>query len=103
MEIYSGTWWYELVINIVAIFFLIGLGALLPLIRKREEEYGIAFDKKQWSIMISATIFAVVVMVWLGGTYLTAKVALIVAVAAFSILFIWLIGHRKPATLNTKK
>ncbi|HIZ96371.1 MAG TPA: amino acid permease [Candidatus Ligilactobacillus excrementavium] len=103
VEIYSGTWWYELVINIVAIFFLIGLGALLPLIRKREEEYGIAFDKKQWSIMISATIFAVVVMVWLGGTYLTAKVALIVAVAAFSILFIWLIGHRKPATLNTKK
>ncbi|KRN26577.1 APC family permease [Liquorilactobacillus mali] len=37
VKIFSGIWWYELFINIIAIGTLIGLGALLPLITKREK------------------------------------------------------------------
>ncbi|WP_229717887.1 amino acid permease [Ligilactobacillus salitolerans] len=99
---YSGTWWYELVINIVAIFVLIGLGALLPLIRKREEEYGIAFDKAQWSAMIATTLIAIIAMVWLGGSHFSARITLIVVIAAVALLLLWLIGRRKPVQTNLK-
>ncbi|MCP0886656.1 amino acid permease [Ligilactobacillus sp. WILCCON 0076] len=34
----STTWWYELIINIIAIVVLIGLGAILPLITKHENK-----------------------------------------------------------------
>lgn len=46
---YSGTWGYELSINFIALVTLIGSGAVLVLIRKREVEYGLAFDQRQWS------------------------------------------------------
>lgn len=93
---YSGTWWYELIINFVAIIILIGLGTILPLIRKREIEYGIAFDRKQWSIMIATTLIGVVTMVWLGGTDLAARFIYIIAIAIIFPLFMWYIGRKKP-------
>ena len=51
---FSDTWWYELVINIIAIIVLIGLGAVMPYVRRREERsrIGEAFTKQQWVAMI---------------------------------------------------
>lgn len=95
---YSGTWWYELSINIIAVIILIGLGAILPLIRKREEKYGDAFDHIQWAIMISLTIVAIVSIVWLGGTNYSAKIATISFIACTCLLLLWLVGRRKPIT-----
>ncbi len=45
---YGSIWWYELIINVISIIVLIGLGAILPGIRRREEEYGVAFSRPQW-------------------------------------------------------
>src|SRR5699024_12570539 len=47
----TGLWWYELIINIVAVVVLIGLGAILQGIRRCEVEYGVAFDKAEWKWM----------------------------------------------------
>ncbi|GAW64386.1 amino acid permease [Ligilactobacillus acidipiscis DSM 15836] len=98
---YSGTWWYELTINFIAIVILIGLGAILPLIRKREVEYGVAFNRKQWSIMIGTTLVAVIAMVWLGGTHLAIKIGLIITIGILAVLLLWLVGRKKP--INVKQ
>lgn len=98
---YSGTWWYELTINFIAIVILIGLGAILPLIRKREIEYGVAFNRKQWSIMIGTTLVAVIAMVWLGGTHLAIKIGLIITIGILAVLLLWLVGRKKP--INVKQ
>lgn len=97
---YSGTWWYELTINFIAIVILIGLGAILPLIRKREIEYGVAFNRKQWSIMIGTTLIAVIAMVWLGGTHLAIKIGLIITIGILAVLLLWLVGRKKPTTVK---
>ena len=97
---YSGTWWYELTINFIAIVILIGLGAILPLIRKREVEYGVAFSRKQWSIMIGTTLLAVIAMVWLGGTHLAIKIGLIITIGILAALLLWLVGGKKPTTVK---
>jgi amino acid transporter len=97
---YSGTWWYELTINFIAIVILIGLGAILPLIRKREVEYGVAFSRKQWSIMIGTTLLAVIAMVWLGGTHLAIKIGLIITIGILAVLLLWLVGRKKPTTVK---
>lgn len=97
---YSGTWWYELTINFIAIVILIGLGAILPLIRKREVEYGVAFNRKQWSIMIGTTLIAVIAMVWLGGTHLAIKIGLIITIGILAVLLLWLVGRKKPTTVK---
>lgn len=97
---YSGTWWYELTINFIAIVILIGLGTILPLIRKREVEYGVAFSRKQWSIMIGTTLLAVIAMVWLGGTHLAIKIGLIITIGILAVLLLWLVGRKKPTTVK---
>lgn len=97
---YSGTWWYELTINFIAIVILIGLGAILPLIRKREVEYGVAFNRKQWSIMIGTTLVAVIAMVWLGGTHLAIKIGLIITIGILAVLLLWLVGRKKPINVE---
>ncbi|WEV56021.1 amino acid permease [Ligilactobacillus acidipiscis] len=97
---YSGTWWYELTINFIAIVILIGLGAILPLIRKREVEYGVAFNRKQWSIMIGTTLIAVIAMVWLGGTHLAIKIGLIITIGILAVLLLWLVGRKKPTNVK---
>lgn len=93
----SGLWWYELIINIVAVIVLIGLGAILPGIRRREEEYGIAFDKSQWIWMGILIIGSIILDIWLGSTKLPMRIALIVIEAVVALILTWLVGRRKPA------
>lgn len=93
----SGLWWYELIINIVAVIVLIGLGAILPGIRRREEEYGIAFDKSQWIWMGILIIGSIILDVWLGSTKIPARITMIIVEAIAALIITWIVGRRKPA------
>ena len=93
----TGLWWYELIINIVAVVVLIGLGAILPGIRRREVEYGVAFDKAQWIWMGILIIGSIILDIWLGSTTLPMRIALIVIEAVVALILTWLVGRRKPA------
>lgn len=93
----SGLWWYELIINIVAVIVLIGLGAILPGIRRREEEYGIAFDKSQWIWMGILIIGSIILDVWLGSTKIPARITMIIVEAIVALIITWIVGRRKPA------
>lgn len=93
----SGLWWYELIINIVAVIVLIGLGAILPGIRRREEEYGIAFDKSQWIWMGIIIIGSIILDVWLGSTKIPARITMIIVEAIAALIITWIVGRRKPA------
>lgn len=97
----SGLWWYELIINIVAVIVLIGLGAILPGIRRREEEYGIAFDRSQWIWMGIIIIGSIILDVWLGSTKIPMRIAMIIIEAIVALIATWLVGRRKPQ--NTTK
>ena len=92
----SGLWWYELIINIVAVIVLIGLGAILPGISRREEEYGIAFDKSQWIWMGIIIIGSIILDVWLGSTKIPARITMIIVEAIAALIITWLVGRRKP-------
>lgn len=92
----SGLWWYELIINIVAVIVLIGLGAILPGIRRREEEYGIAFDKSQWIWMGILIIGSIILDVWLGSTKIPMRITMIIVEAILALIITWLVGRRKP-------
>ena len=92
----SGLWWYELIINIVAVIVLIGLGAILPGIRRREEEYGIAFDKSQWIWMGIIIIGSIILDVWLGSTKIPARIIMIIVEAIAALIITWIVGRRKP-------
>ena len=92
----SGLWWYELIINIVAVIVLIGLGAILPGIRRREEEYGIAFDKSQWIWMGILIIGSIILDVWLGSTKIPARITMIIVEAILALILTWIVGRRKP-------
>lgn len=95
----TGLWWYELIINIVAVVVLIGLGAILPGIRRREVEYGIAFDKTQWIWMGILIIGSIILDIWLGSTKIPMRIAMIVIEAVIALILTWLVGRRKPATI----
>lgn len=97
----SGLWWYELIINIVAVIVLIGLGAILPGIRHREEEYGIAFDRSQWIWMGIIIIGSIILDVWLGSTKIPMRIAMIIIEAIVALIATWLVGRRK--TQNATK
>lgn len=92
----SGLWWYELIINIVAVIVLIGLGAILPGIRRREEEYGIAFEKSQWIWMGIIIIGSIILDVWLGSTKIPARITMIIVEAIAALIITWIVGRRKP-------
>ena len=92
----SGLWWYELIINIVAVIVLIGLGAILPGIRRREEEYGIAFDRSQWIWMGIIIIGSIILDVWLGSTKIPMRIVMIIIEAIVALIATWLVGRRKP-------
>lgn len=92
----SSLWWYELIINIVAVIVLIGLGAILPGIRRREEEYGIAFDRSQWIWMGIIIIGSIILDVWLGSTKIPMRIAMIIIEAIVALIATWLVGRRKP-------
>lgn len=93
----TGLWWYELIINIVTVVVLIGLGAILPGIRRREVEYGVAFDKAQWIWMGILIIGSIILDIWLGSTKIPLRVAMIVIQAVIALILTWLVGRRKPA------
>lgn len=111
---FSGYWWYELIINIVAIVVLIGLGVILPSIRRREEEYGIAFSRKQWSIMFILVIGSIIFDLYLGertslfgGTTLSVgqvkigmNIVLIIIETVVAGTLCWIVGRRKPIITN---
>ena len=111
---FSGYWWYELIINIIAIVVLIGLGVILPSIRRREEEYGIAFSRNQWLIMFILIIGSIIfdlylgeknslfggASVSLGQIKLGMNIVLIIIETIVAILFCWLVGRRKPVKIN---
>lgn len=101
-DVKQGTWvwWYELSINIIACVVLIGLGGIFPGIRRREEEYGIAFDRTQWIWMIVLVLGSITFDVWLGGTKLAARVWIIAIEAVVALLLVWLIGRRVPKGAN---
>jgi len=93
---FSDIWWYELIINIIAVVVLIGLGTILPGIRRREVEYGIAFSKKQWIIMLALIIGSIVLDVYLGGTKLALRGLYIFIEACLALLICWVVGRKKP-------
>lgn len=93
----TGLWWYELIINIVTVIVLIGLGAILPGIRRREVEYDVAFDKAQWIWMGILIIGSIILDIWLGSTKIPLRIAMIVIQAVIALILTWLVGRRKPA------
>ncbi|WP_338934724.1 APC family permease [Lactobacillus helveticus] len=93
----TGLWWYELIINIVTVVVLIGLGAILPGIRRREVEYGVTFDKAQWIWMGILIIGSIILDIWLGSTKIPLRIAMIVIQAVIALILTWLVGRRKPA------
>lgn len=99
----SWVWWYELSINIVACLVLIGLGGIFPGIRRREEEYGLAFDKQQWTWMIALVLASIVFNVWLGGSTIKLRALYIVIESVIALLAVWLIGRRLPKGAKASK
>lgn len=111
---FSGYWWYELIINIVAIIVLIGLGAILPSIRRREEEYGIAFNKKQWTTIFVLIIGSIIFDLYLGEKNtlfhnaainfgqikIRVNIVMIIIETILAILVCWLVGRRKPTQVS---
>ncbi|NUE97201.1 amino acid permease [Lactobacillus melliventris] len=111
---FSGYWWYELIINIVAIIVLIGLGAILPSIRRREEEYGIAFNKKQWTTIFVLIIGSIIFDLYLGEKNtlfhnaainfgqikIGVNIVMIIIETILAILVCWLVGRRRPTQVS---
>ncbi|WP_099973893.1 APC family permease [Lactobacillus terrae] len=93
----SSTWWYELIINIIAIVVLIGLGAVMPYITSREERSttGAAFTRVQWTGILSTIIIGLVLILYLGGTHIANKILYILIVAIASIVLVMLFGRRE--------
>lgn len=94
---FSGTWWYELTINIIAIVVLIGLGAIMPYVTRREKrsKIGQAFTKAQWIGMIAVLLVAMIGSFYLGGTSLPAKWWYVGGLSFAGILLIVLIGKKE--------
>lgn len=94
---YSQLWWYELAINIIAIIVLVGLGVILPGIRRREVEYGIAFNKTQWTIMLIIIIGSIIIDLYLGSlNHLGLRGLYILIEALCAIGICWFVGHPAP-------
>lgn len=94
---YGSIWWYELIINVISIIVLIGLGAILPGIRRREEEYGVAFSRPQWITIFTIIIVSVIIDIYLGGTKIALRGVYIGIEAIIALTICWVAGHRKPA------
>lgn len=93
---FSAVWWYELIINIISIVVLIGLGAILPYVRQREVDFGQAFSRAQ-TISIAALIAGSIILdVFLGGTHVPGRIALICAEVIIAVIAVVVIGRRVP-------
>ena len=85
---------------------------ILPSIRRREEEYGIAFNRKQWITMFILIIGSIIFDLYLGEknalfnnavinfgqVKIGINIFLILIETVFAILICWLVGKRKPIT-----
>ncbi|MBU3851876.1 MAG: amino acid permease [Candidatus Paralactobacillus gallistercoris] len=91
---FSDTWWYELVINIIAIIVLIGLGAVMPYVRRREErsKVGEAFTKGQWIAMIAILLVAMIADFYLGGTKLAMRWVYVTIITIIGLVAIVIVG-----------
>ncbi|MFK5675601.1 APC family permease [Ligilactobacillus sp. LYQ60] len=91
---FSGTWWYELTINLIAIIVLVGLGIILPYITRREQRSttGVAFTKLQWLSMVGVLLVALISAFYLGGTHLTSRWWLIGIITGLAAVLLIIIG-----------
>lgn len=93
----SGTWWYELIINIVAIIVLVGLGAIMPYMTKREvrSSKGIAFTHIQWVGILSALLVTIIGDLYIGGSHMRNGMWLMIILSAIGASLIFLFGHKE--------
>ena len=85
---------------------------ILPSIRRREEEYGIAFNRRQWITMFILIIGSIIFDLYLGEknalfnnavinfgqVKIGINIFLIIIETICAILICWLVGKRKPIT-----
>ncbi|MFD1418102.1 APC family permease [Companilactobacillus keshanensis] len=90
----SSTWWYELIINFVAIIVLIGLGTIMPYVTRREirSKTGSAFTRLQWTGILSALLVVIVGDLYLGGSKMNNNIAMVAGLSVIGILIIVAIG-----------
>jgi Amino acid transporters len=93
----GSTWWYELVINFVAIIVLIGLGVVLPYVTRREERSttGSAFTRLQWSGILAALFLTIVGDLYLGGSNYQHNIASIVGISILGIILVIVFGWKE--------
>ncbi|GAB5056387.1 hypothetical protein COSHB9_07740 [Companilactobacillus alimentarius] len=93
----SSMWWYELIINFVAIFVLIGLGFVLPYITKREKrsQTGTAFTKVQLIGIWIAVLTTLLGDLYLGDTNFSRNLGYIILLTLFGITVTVAFGWRE--------
>ena len=93
----SSMWWYELVINFVAIIVLIGLGFVLPYITKRERrsQTGTAFTKIQSFGIWVAILATLLGDLYLGDINFNRNVGYIILLTAVGLILVIAMGWRE--------
>ncbi|QMT84757.1 APC family permease [Companilactobacillus pabuli] len=93
----STMWWYELVINFVAIIVLIGLGFVLPYITKRERrsQTGTAFTRIQRIGIWIAVLGTLVGDLYLGDVNFSRNIGYIILLTAAGLTLIVAMGWRE--------
>lgn len=93
----STMWWYELVINFVAIIVLIGLGFVLPYITKRERrsQTGTAFTKIQRIGIWVAVLGTLIGDLYLGDVNFSRNIGYIILLTAAGLTLIVAMGWRE--------
>ncbi|WP_229239884.1 APC family permease [Companilactobacillus futsaii] len=93
----STMWWYELVINFVAIIVLIGLGFVLPYITKRERrsQTGTAFTRIQRIGIWIAVLGTLVGDLYLGDINFSRNIGYIILLTAAGLTLVVATGWRE--------
>ncbi|ALB28099.1 APC family permease [Companilactobacillus heilongjiangensis] len=93
----SSMWWYELVINFVAIIVLIGLGFVLPYITKRERrsQTGTAFTRVQRVGIWVAVMATLLGDLYLGDTNFGRNIGYIILLTAAGLVLVIAMGWRE--------
>jgi len=93
----TSTWWYELVINFVAIIVLIGLGAVLPYVTRRENRSttGSAFTRLQWSGILIALFLTIVGDLYFGGSHYEHNIGSIIGISVVGIALVIIFGWKE--------
>ncbi|WP_192917941.1 APC family permease [Companilactobacillus halodurans] len=93
----SSMWWYELVINFVAIIVLVGLGFILPYITKRERrsQTGTAFTRGQSIGIWVAVLGTLLGDLYLGDTNFSSNIGYIILLTDAGLAMIIALGWRE--------